>query len=234
VAQDRQVATPAGSLLRLYPRSWRLRYEDEVRDLLEARPPGRRDRLDLVRGALDAHLHPAEPSVVSAFASLSAGATWTAAAMVVAAQPVPPDWPGYVVEALPLALIGVGCLIVAIGGLWLRLGDDIGRLDRLAVLIAVVAHVIWVLALLGALLRLGYGAPTGAASTLAAVGEALLAVALIRHGRAVLGTLLATASVALVIPAGWGFIAFGLTWSVIGLIQWRGLRGVETSGPGVA
>jgi hypothetical protein len=45
-------------LVRLYPRPWRDRYEAEVLDLLEQRPPSIRDAVDLVRGALDAHLHP--------------------------------------------------------------------------------------------------------------------------------------------------------------------------------
>jgi hypothetical protein len=226
--------TPAGGLLRLYPRAWRLRYEDEVRDLLQARRPSRRDRLDLLRGALDAHLHPAEPSVVPAFASLSAGAMWTVAALVTASQAAPPDWPGYVIEGLPFGLIGVGCLVVALGGLWVRLGDGIGRFDRLAGVVAVAANLLWALALLGALLRLGYGAPTAAASVAAAVGEGLLAVSLVRHGQPVLGGLLATAAVAIVVPAGWSFLAFGLAWSAIGFVQWRDLRNVEPSGPGPA
>lgn len=45
-------------LIGLYPASWRARYETELRALLADRPPTRRDRVDLVRGALDARLHP--------------------------------------------------------------------------------------------------------------------------------------------------------------------------------
>ena len=41
-------------LLRLYPETWRSRYGAEFADLLAARPPSRRDRLDIVRGAIDA------------------------------------------------------------------------------------------------------------------------------------------------------------------------------------
>jgi hypothetical protein len=44
-------------LVRLYPRSWRERYGDEVVALLEDRPPGPFDVADLALGALDAHLH---------------------------------------------------------------------------------------------------------------------------------------------------------------------------------
>ena len=50
-------------VLRLYPRWWRRRYGDEMRALLEVAPARRGDRRDLVRGALDAWLHPPEPSL---------------------------------------------------------------------------------------------------------------------------------------------------------------------------
>jgi hypothetical protein len=46
------------SLLSLYPRSWRERYGDEFAELLAARPPSLGDRVDIVRGAVDARLHP--------------------------------------------------------------------------------------------------------------------------------------------------------------------------------
>lgn len=49
------------TLVRLYPRAWRERYEAEFLGILEARPPSGRDRLDIVRGALDARLHPEIP-----------------------------------------------------------------------------------------------------------------------------------------------------------------------------
>ena len=44
-------------LLRLYPRAWRDRYGEELAALLEDRPAGPFDVIDLVLGALDAHLH---------------------------------------------------------------------------------------------------------------------------------------------------------------------------------
>ena len=46
------------TLLSLYPRAWRERYEDEFIAILEARPPGPHDRIDIIRGAVDARLHP--------------------------------------------------------------------------------------------------------------------------------------------------------------------------------
>ena len=46
-------------LLRLYPRAWRERYGEELGAQLEAQRPLRIGVVaDLVRGALDAHLHP--------------------------------------------------------------------------------------------------------------------------------------------------------------------------------
>ncbi len=46
------------SLLRLYPQAWRERYGDELLALLQDRPASLTDYLDLIRGALDARLHP--------------------------------------------------------------------------------------------------------------------------------------------------------------------------------
>jgi hypothetical protein len=48
-------------LLRLYPHAWRARYGDEFLALLEDRPPSLRERVDIVRGALDAHVDPQLP-----------------------------------------------------------------------------------------------------------------------------------------------------------------------------
>ena len=45
-------------LVRLYPAAWRSRYEAELVDLLSSRPPTVLERIDIVRGALDAHVHP--------------------------------------------------------------------------------------------------------------------------------------------------------------------------------
>lgn len=53
------------ALIRLYPQAWRDRYGDELSDLLSGRAIGIDGRLDLVRGAIDAHRHPelVDPSV---------------------------------------------------------------------------------------------------------------------------------------------------------------------------
>ena len=81
------------ALVRLYPRAWRDRYEAEVIDLLDQRRPSFRDALDLVVGAVDAHLHPQVGSAVipwtwrlPGLAVLAAGATWIAATVAVDAS----------------------------------------------------------------------------------------------------------------------------------------------------
>ena len=78
------------ALVRLYPRAWRDRYEAEFIGILESRPASTRDRLDIVRGALDARLHPEvpgspdrprptmQPARLAAAAAVIAGVTWLA------------------------------------------------------------------------------------------------------------------------------------------------------------
>jgi hypothetical protein len=46
-------------LVRLYPKQWRGRYEEEFLAMLEQRPISLLDSVDLLLGALDAYLHPA-------------------------------------------------------------------------------------------------------------------------------------------------------------------------------
>jgi len=45
-------------LLRFYPARWRQRYGEEIADLLATEPPSVRRAVDLLRGLIDAHLHP--------------------------------------------------------------------------------------------------------------------------------------------------------------------------------
>ena len=45
-------------LVDLYPPAWRDRFRAELEDLLADRPPTVRDRLDILRGAIDAWIHP--------------------------------------------------------------------------------------------------------------------------------------------------------------------------------
>jgi hypothetical protein len=82
-------------LIGLYPAPWRARYEAELRAILDERPATFADRLDLVRGALDARLHPelVEPGVPAVdmppesrapgSAAVAGGLVWVTMAVVV-------------------------------------------------------------------------------------------------------------------------------------------------------
>lgn len=61
------------NLLRLYPRSWRERYGGEFELVLRAWTPGPRAALDVLWGALDAHLRSIRPETVLRLALLAAG-----------------------------------------------------------------------------------------------------------------------------------------------------------------
>jgi Rieske Fe-S protein len=84
--------TPATRLvLRAYPRSWRQRYGAEMRALVSERRPGWRDLWDLMRGALDARLHPqlaVAPRVLLAAAATGATLPPVATYGVVDAPPI--------------------------------------------------------------------------------------------------------------------------------------------------
>ena len=199
----------------LYPRAWRERYGEELADVLAAGGLGLRDRIDLLRGALDAHLHPQHSSPVPIVAALTASALATAHAVVLATQPVPTDWPGYLEDALPLITGAVAALLPALVGLWLRLGDDDGRLGRLGIWVALAGHLLWLVALLGAMLRIDYGSITAIAATVAMAGTAALGVALVGRARIVLGVLLALAGLAGVAPPALGWPVFAAAWTAV-------------------
>jgi hypothetical protein len=206
----------AAALIALYPGAWQRRYGDELAAHLEAGGLSLRDRIDLLRGALDAHLHPSRPSMLPVVSALTAGALATAHAIALASQPVPLDWPGYLAEALPLALLGVALLLPAVVGLWLRLGDADGVLGRLGIVIALAGHAGWLAALAAAAVQLEYGALTAVAATVAMLGTALLGVALAGRRGAMLGALLVVAALAGVAPPALGWPLFAGAWTVIG------------------
>jgi hypothetical protein len=213
-----QPARPRGArLLALYPPGWRARYELEVAWVLEREPLTVLGALDLLRGALDARLHPDSPSPLPVVATVGAAGLLAAHAIALAVQPVPLDWPGYLDEALPLAAIGVAMLIPAVVGMWLKLGDADGILGRLAVVLALAGHVAWLAAIIAAALRIEYGALTAIAATVAMAGTAGLGVALAGAGYLVLGGLLTAAALAGVAPPVLGWPLFAVAWSTIGL-----------------
>ena len=205
-------------LLALYPGWWRRRYGVEMRALLELAPARPRDRVDLARGALDAWLHPPVPSHIPALAALLGGGLWTAVAAWVVAQPVPPDWPGYLLEVIPLALVSVACLLVAVVGIALRAADARGRSTGLAVGLAVIWYLGWIVAL-GATARNAVdGAALGAAQAAAMVATAAVGAVLVRAGDGLVGPLVLVAAAAMLVPWATMWLVFGAVWTAIGIV----------------
>jgi hypothetical protein len=124
-------------LIGLYPRAWRTRYEDEFLALLSDRPPDVLDRLDIVRGAVDARLHPpAQPSpdpidppvargpwpVRVGWLTIAGGVLWILALVVAVNGPMVVDDSGSYRDgaaALPLfffaiVLLGVGMVALVL------------------------------------------------------------------------------------------------------------------------
>jgi hypothetical protein len=207
-----------GSFVRLYPKAWRQRYGDEMLALLEVAPMGWRDRLDLLRGAFDAWLHPAAHSRVPAAAALIGGGLWTVSAAAVAFQPTPPDWPGYLTEILVLALGGAGFLLVATLGCALRAGTGARHAMRLAVGFAIVGYLTWIVALTATLLGTADGTLLATGHTLAMVGTTLVGLALVRAGDARVGFLVMTGPIAMLIPWTVLWLAFGAAWTAVGIV----------------
>ena len=140
-------------LLRLYPRPWRDRYGEEFEELLAQRPPSVRHRLDIVRGALDAHLNPqlVDPDrVVDRWwlVPLAGLGLFVIGVLIVAASPERFDAYGSYREA-PMALgplLGaVAMLIVGIARLAVLLPPESGPL-RVIASIGVSAGVLWAIA----------------------------------------------------------------------------------------
>jgi hypothetical protein len=208
-------------LLRLYPGWWRRRYGDEVGALLASVPRRRGDRLDLVRGALDAWLHPPGPSRIPGASALVGGGLWTALAAGILSQPVPPDWPGYLVEILALAFVSVAFLLVALIGIAIRGFDAGGRAMGLLAGLAVVAFVAWMLAIVGSMSALADAATLAAAQTTAMVASVGIGLTLVRVGDERVGSLVLLAGVTMLIPWAGAWLAFGTVWTAIGLVLVR-------------
>ena len=208
---------PAGAgVLRLYPRAWRERYEAEVLAVLEQAHLGRRAQLDLVRGALDARLHAG--SHLPAAAALLSGGLWTIAGVAVVGQPVPPDWPGYLVDVLPLTMAAVLAGLVAIVGCWARASDAGGRLGTAGVLLALGGHVAWAASLVAAMARLGYGAITMASQAAALVGCLLVGLVMVRTRDLPIGAAILLSSALMLFGWPMAWLAFGLAWTVVGML----------------
>jgi hypothetical protein len=215
--------TTGSWLVGLYPASWRARYGDEMCALLEARPPGPRARVDLLRGAWDAHAQASAASRLGATAAFTAGAAWTVAGAATIVQPTPPDWPGYLVATLPIGLVAALAglaFTLPIGG---RLGDGHGRTGAIALAAYAVGQIALLAALVMAVLGGPYGPITGAGHSVAAIGVATGGLALLRVDSQAIGGLLIVVAAALAVPTAAAWIVAGGAWTAIG-VWWVMLR----------
>lgn len=187
--------------------------------LLEDRPPSRRDRLDLARGAIDAHLRGGSGRQTTRIAaSLIAGAAWTIVGAAAMTQPTPLDWPGYDLATLPL--VALAALAMTVGQLGSTRRAWAASTMLLEVLLVVVAlsGLLWTAAVAVASLGGPYGAGTAAAQAIAAVAALALGLAVLRRGATTDGSIVIVMAVALLIPTPAVWLAMGAGWSVVGMV----------------
>jgi hypothetical protein len=183
--------------------------------LLDRRPLDRRTRVDLARGAFDAHLHPLDPPRAPSVVAIVAGIAWFAAAVLTLGEPAPPDWPGYLAWTLPVGLVGAAAGLVGVWTLGRRSGVVAGRADDVAVLLAVVGHVAWIVALVVALIGGPYGAITAATQSLAAIGAVAIGLARLRRADHGVAESLMVLGAAFLIPAPAAWLIVAGAWVAI-------------------
>jgi hypothetical protein len=152
-------------LLRLYPADWRERYEEEFLALLEARPPTVRDRFDVIRGAIDARLHPqvrrtaqdpvsddrAADLVIArrlGYGAIVGGAVWLAGWFVASLGPLVVDGIGSYRDgeaAIPLYYLAIGLLVAGLVGELILLPRT-ATFARVGAVIAIPFLILWSLA----------------------------------------------------------------------------------------
>jgi hypothetical protein len=196
-------------LLGLYPATWRERYGDELAALLEDRPPSIADRLDIVRGASDAWIHPENHGRemprghrLPGLAALIAGLMWFSFAIGLALPFVPDP----VLDALgSLALTAFLPAFLSLPGVYLE------RYAR---------QLTW---------GFGLGLALAAASFLAPwPAKAVVNVALVAF---VLGAMLAMAATRAGVPSGprWSLVGLTLVPQVL-LVLTLAYLGVDPTG----
>jgi hypothetical protein len=198
--------------LRLYPRDWRDRYEAEMLAVLEMRQLDARTRLDLARGAVDAHAHPRTAPAIPVVAAIVAGVAWIAAGLTSALQPAPPDWPGFLLETLPIGLIGAVATLVVVVAVGRRSGLEPPRGTVPALALAIVGHALWIAALAIAAVGGPYGAVTGAAQSAAAVGTVAVGVVRWTAGDHQVAEAALLAGAAMLVPSPLAWMVAGGAW----------------------
>jgi hypothetical protein len=215
---DRSGRGAGGGWLRLYPRDWRDRYEAEMLAVLEARPACWRTRLDLARGALDAHVHPRTPPGVPRVTAVLGGIAWIVAGLASWVQPVRPDWPGYLLETLPLGFVGAIAafrIVVAVGR---RSGVEPPRGSDVALGLAVAGHAVWVVVLALAAVGGPYGAITGACQSIAAIGTVVVGLVRWRADDHPIAEAILVAGASMLVPSPAAWLVAGATWIALAVV----------------
>jgi hypothetical protein len=228
-------------LLRLYPAAWRARYGTEFTELLLARPPSARDRLDILRGAVDARLNPQlieEPVLrvpsaadrLLALAGVATGALFTVwAAIIALASPrwgsedvVDEDLAGIAFGAGSIGMLLAVCVLL---GLAARYADELSPAGAVG---AIVAALAFFFAMSGAslvALVMLTGGIVALAPSLSRIVHPLVAAALplatIMLALAMLGFVGSEGQTTFWLIWGGGF---GPAWVVLGISLRRGRR----------
>jgi hypothetical protein len=189
--------------------------------VLEARPLGWRAWLDLLRGAIDAHVHPADQPRVPVLAALAAGVAWIVAGVAPLTVSLPPDWPGYLLETLPVGLIGAISSVLVVVAVGRRSGFAGPRGTGAAVVVAFVGHIVWIVALVIAVLGGPYGAITGAAQSIGAVGLVLVGLVRARAADHPVAEIVMVAGAAMLIPSPAAWPVAGAAWMALAIIGIR-------------
>jgi len=205
---------PGSRWLRLYPADWRARYADELAEVLAARPIDWHGRLDLIRGALDAHLHPLTAPDVGLLAPVVAGAAWIGAGAATLTEPVPPDWPGYLAWTLPLGLIGAVAALQVVLRVGRRSGLRAPAATGPALIAAAAGHVFWIACLALAIAGGPYGAVTAAVQSIAAVGTVTVGLVRWRVGDHPTAETVLIAGGAMLVPSPAAWLVAGAAWLV--------------------
>ena len=174
-------------LLRLYPRTWRDRYEAEVVAVLElarglARAGG--------PGPWCARRAPARAVARPGLTALVCGGLWTFIGAGIVAQPVPPDWPGYLLETLPIAFVAVVAGASRPSAYGARRSDAAGRPAQRHRDVAVVAQVAWAAATRRRWRSLGLPEPASAGQAIGALGVLVVGLVILSSRRSAIGGLL--------------------------------------------
>jgi hypothetical protein len=155
----------------------------------------------------------------AAAAALIAGGGWTIAGVASVGAPTPPDWPGYLVSTLPVALLGVAASLVAVLSVS-RLAWSSNRPSlEVAVVGTVAGYLFWAAALIVAVIGGPYGAVTAIAQSLAAIATAGMGLVLLRAGVHPVGEILLVAGAVMLLPTPAGWVVAGALWTGLGLWQ---------------